>query len=113
MWKKCIYTSKHWKIESMNWSKSLMTKTTNKQLNDLFNVQKNKTMIKKIIIIILALQPLMLIAQDQQANLEKYWRYRERLRQYFLVTSPNVEEMGVNWPAMEYKSDYVFDGENY
>ncbi len=40
----------------------------------------------------------MLIAQNQQANLEKYWRYRERMKNRFMVVSENVEEEGVNVP---------------
>jgi hypothetical protein len=39
------------------------------------------------------------LAQNQQANLEKYWRYRERLRQNFIVISSQVEDQGVNMPA--------------
>ncbi len=38
-------------------------------------------------------------AQSPQQNLEKYWHYRERLREKFIVISQNVEEEGVNIPA--------------
>ena len=38
-------------------------------------------------------------AQSHQQNLEKYWHYRERLREKFIVISQNVEEEGVNIPA--------------
>jgi len=37
--------------------------------------------------------------QSLQRNLEKYWHYRERLREKFIVISQNVEEEGVNIPA--------------
>lgn len=39
--------------------------------------------------------------QSQQQNLTKYWRYRERLRQNFVLVSENVEEFGTNIPAVE------------
>ncbi|MFZ4402430.1 MAG: hypothetical protein ACOYO1_20555, partial [Bacteroidales bacterium] len=39
--------------------------------------------------------------QNQQQNLTKYWDYRERLRNKFMVVSPNVMEYGVNIPAAE------------
>lgn len=41
------------------------------------------------------------VAQNQSENLKKYWCYRERLRQDFIVTSENVEEYGVNIPASD------------
>jgi len=45
--------------------------------------------------------------QNQHDNLEKYWKYRERLRNRFMVVSENVMEYGVNIPASDifYKSD--------
>lgn len=46
------------------------------------------------------------ISQDQIANLEKYWRYRERLREQFMAESETVDEMGVNVPlaSIEFES---------
>ena len=41
-------------------------------------------------------------SQDQQTNLEKYWRYRDRLRNNFVVVSPNVETPGMNYPFAVY-----------
>ena len=38
-------------------------------------------------------------AQNQQKNLEKYWRYRQRLRDNFIVVNQNVEKSGVSLPA--------------
>ena len=46
-------------------------------------------------------------AQSPQRNLEKYWRYRDRLRERFVVVSQNVEEEGVNIPAGEFYGDTV------
>ena len=42
-----------------------------------------------------------LLGQNQMANLEKYWKYRQELRDKFIVVSGNVEEQGVNIPAAE------------
>ena len=39
--------------------------------------------------------------QTQQDNLTKYWDYRERLRNKFMVVSENVMEYGTNIPAAE------------
>ncbi len=39
------------------------------------------------------------IGQDQTTNLKKYWDYRDRLREKFVVVSENVEQEGVNIPA--------------
>jgi len=55
-------------------------------------------MLKHIITFIIVFSPLLLSAQNQQANLEKYWRYRERMKNKFMVVSENVEEEGVNVP---------------
>jgi hypothetical protein len=41
------------------------------------------------------------IGQNQTDNLTKYWRYRDRLRNRFIVVNENVENMGVNIPAVE------------
>jgi hypothetical protein len=38
-------------------------------------------------------------AQNQNDNLTKYWKYRDRLRNRFMVVSGNVENPGVNIPA--------------
>ncbi len=48
--------------------------------------------------IVLFLASSSLIAQNQMDNLEKYWRYRDRLRKDFLPESSDVFEMGVNIP---------------
>ena len=37
-------------------------------------------------------------AQTIETNLQKYWNYRERLRKYFVLISPN-DEAGSNYPA--------------
>src|SRR6056297_456061 len=55
-------------------------------------------MLKHIITFIIVFSPLLLSAQNQQANLEKYWRYRERMKNKFMVVSENVKEEGVNVP---------------
>ena len=54
-----------------------------------------------ILSLLLLLISLMAFTQDQQANLEKYWRYRDRLRNNFVVVSPDVEIPGVNIPIAE------------
>jgi hypothetical protein len=38
-------------------------------------------------------------SQSQQQNLDKYWSYRDRLREKFVFISSNVEAAGVNIPA--------------
>lgn len=42
------------------------------------------------------------LSQNQMANLEKYWRYRERLKEDFMIQSSNVDEMGVNIPLSDH-----------
>jgi len=42
-----------------------------------------------------------LLGQNQVQNLEKYWKYRQELRDKFIVVSGNVEEPGVNIPAAD------------
>lgn len=55
---------------------------------------------KKIIMAtLLAISVSYAYSQTQQQNLEKYWRYRDRLRERFIVVSQNVEEEGVNIPC--------------
>ena len=46
-------------------------------------------------------------SQTPEKNLEKYWHYRDRLRQSFIVISQDVEEEGVNIPAGEIYGDTV------
>lgn len=46
-------------------------------------------------------------AQNAEANLRKYHSYRERLREKFIVVSPNIMEYGVNIPA----SDIFYDAD--
>ena len=55
----------------------------------------------RLIILYLIILPASFFAQDQQTNLEKYWRYRDRLRNNFVVVDPNVEMPGVNIPIAE------------
>lgn len=38
-------------------------------------------------------------AQDYYSNMDKYWNYRQRLINDFVVVSPYVDEYGVNLPA--------------
>ena len=45
--------------------------------------------------------------QSPQQNLEKYWHYRDRLRDRFVVVSQDVEEEGVNIPAGDIFGDTV------
>jgi hypothetical protein len=56
---------------------------------------------KYIIILLYLLVPIGAIAQSTSENLQKYWYYRERLRQNFVVVSAN-NEPGSNIPA-----DYI------
>lgn len=46
-------------------------------------------------------------AQSPQRNLEKYWHYRDRLRERFVVVRQDVEEEGVNIPAGDIFGDTV------
>lgn len=41
------------------------------------------------------------LTPQQHDNLVKYWKYRDRFRKHFIVISPNVEEPGVNIPAVD------------
>lgn len=56
-----------------------------------------------IIFVVTIITPLTGYTQGEQANLEKYWRYRQRFRDHFIVESSNIENQGVNWPAFEYR----------
>jgi hypothetical protein len=47
-----------------------------------------------------------LCAQNQNDNLTKYWKYRDRLRKRFMVVDGNVERAGVNIPAAFINYDY-------
>ncbi len=55
----------------------------------------NKILI--LLFILLFLVPF--YAQDQDQNLTKYWSYRDRLRQKFMVVTEDVSDFGVNIPA--------------
>ncbi|HKK62274.1 MAG TPA: hypothetical protein VJ951_06930 [Bacteroidales bacterium] len=44
-------------------------------------------------------------SQSQYSNLEKYWKYRERLREKFVYVSDSVENFGVNLPAVKINYD--------
>jgi hypothetical protein len=48
-------------------------------------------------------------AQNQNDNLTKYWKYRDRLRKRFMIVSGNVERFGVNIPAalINYDADTI------
>ncbi|GEM_PF-630269 len=57
---------------------------------------------KKIIAgLFLLLLAMPFYCQNQQDNLTKYWDYRNRLREKFMVVSENVMDPGVNIPAAE------------
>jgi len=56
-------------------------------------------------VILLTSVPSFLWAQGQSVNLQKYWTYRQRLRDKFIVISQNVEEYGVNIPASSIDHD--------
>ncbi len=56
---------------------------------------------REILIIILLLLFGRIAAQTPNENLQKYWNYRERLRNKFIVIDKNVETPGVNIPAVE------------
>ena len=57
---------------------------------------------KKIIIgLFLLILAIPFYCQTQQQNLDKYWSYRQRLRDKFMVVSPDVMEYGTNIPAAE------------
>ena len=57
---------------------------------------------KKIIITLFPIFLYLLIyAQNQDQNLDKYWRYRERLREKFIVVKDSVEYFGASIPASE------------
>ena len=51
--------------------------------------------------------------QDQNANLQKYWAYRDRLRQKFILVDQNVEHFGANIPAssIDLNGRSIFSGE--
>lgn len=53
------------------------------------------------ILVLLVITSEWTMAQSPQENLQKYWRYRQRLRDKFMIVSPNVEEPGVNIPAIQ------------
>ncbi len=55
---------------------------------------------KKIIVFIaLCIVTLATNAQDCRSNMDKYWYYRQRLRDNFMVVSPDVDMFGNNLPA--------------
>lgn len=70
--------------------------------------KQNVLMGKRIRVILLFVFAVCLsYAQSPQRNLEKYWHYRERLRERFVVVSQDVEEEGVNIPAGDIFGDTV------
>lgn len=54
-------------------------------------------------VLLLASNPF--FGQDRISNMEKYHKYRERLLTEFIVTSSNVEQFGVNIPAVDRRVD--------
>ena len=54
---------------------------------------------KKFIFFLIVININTAFCQSPQQNLEKYWYYRERLRENFIVISQNIEDEGVNIPA--------------
>ena len=56
-----------------------------------------KTVLKYFLLLII---PFNCFAQSQQLNLEKYWKYRKRLRDKFIVVS-NINYPGTNIPARD------------
>ena len=60
-----------------------------------------------ILAIITVFSALSAFSQSPQRNLEKYWHYRDRLREKFVVVSQDVEEEGVNIPAGDIFGDTV------
>ena len=44
-------------------------------------------------------------SQDPESNLAKYWSYRKRLEDKFMVVSPNIFEQGTNIPAVRISPD--------
>ena len=59
------------------------------------------------LVIITILCSFSVFCQSPRRNLEKYWHYRDRLRERFVVVSQDVEEEGVNIPAGEIFNDTV------
>ena len=66
-----------------------------------WKIQIDKIMKKTLITLALIFIYLLIYAQNQDLNLEKYWRYRERLREKFIAVSDSVEYFGANIPACE------------
>ena len=62
---------------------------------------------KFILAIITVFSALSAFSQSPQRNLEKYWHYRDRLRDRFVVVSQDVEEEGVNIPAGDIYGDTI------
>lgn len=62
---------------------------------------------KRILSIIAVFSTLSAFCQSPQRNLEKYWHYRDRLRERFVVVSQDVEEEGVNIPAGDIYGDTI------
>ncbi|MBN2766190.1 MAG: T9SS type A sorting domain-containing protein [Paludibacteraceae bacterium] len=63
---------------------------------------------KLLSLLILSLFAVGLFAQSQEANLEKYWNYRKRLREKFIVVTPNVSDFGVNIPAASIENNVAW-----
>ena len=62
---------------------------------------------KRLLVIIAIFSTFSAYCQTPQLNLEKYWHYRDRLRERFVIVSHDVEEEGVNIPAGEIFNDTI------
>ncbi len=58
-----------------------------------------------LILVLIICKITIVCAGGTDNNLEKYHRYRERLLNEFIVVSPDVEQFGVNIPAIDRKLD--------
>lgn len=73
------------------------------------NITMKSFIMKLIAGLLLSVLYIPVWAQNQNDNLTKYWKYRERLRNRFMVVSENVERYGVNIPAafIDYDLDTI------
>jgi len=71
----------------------------------LFQKYESPTMRKVLIGLLFIILIVPFYGQTPNDNLQKYWKYRDRLRTRFMVVSENVMDYGVNIPA----SDIFYD----